>query len=424
MINRLNQDLSKPYLQFLNDINLSSTKSSPSFPQFQTFTPVSSKTKHTGNDRKFFELLPNLLDDFDKDAPQLRQAASEVLADPHGNLIAAYNKDTYIEYHQVLCELLRRFIDSLESLQKFDNAGPMESESFNLYVGRVGLAGDALQRMVGGQIIEVHMKVITTALNKSSRATLDTNQEPEWDEELYRIGSALPMWEAYCEWLRLMVVHFDAVRILITHLSKASFPEVTIKVITAPPPDNTLLPWKELLQNERYFDNGITGSTSTNDIITFLETWLDRQTPQRSSVHVNTVFEDFLKLHSEGTIKEKVDEIIQDLDFMGSCQSPGSEDIVNYLSSTLQSLKDASGEPAPKLISEISDAFRSLRDRALLFTMLKNPLFKGTLHCELTLACFIMPSEIPLAKGYEPIVDELSVSCIVSTLILSFLYPI
>ena len=81
--------------------------------------------------------------------------------------------------------------------------------------------GDALQTMVGGSIIEVHIKVIMIAHDKFHRITQDVNketesEETEQDEELYKISSTLPTWQAYNEWLKLMVVHFDAVCILIS----------------------------------------------------------------------------------------------------------------------------------------------------------------------------------------------------------------
>ena len=38
----------------------------------------------------------------------------------------------------------------------------------------------------------------------------------EQDEEPYKISSTLPMWQAYYEWLKLMVVHFDVVHVLIS----------------------------------------------------------------------------------------------------------------------------------------------------------------------------------------------------------------
>ena len=71
--------------------------------------------------------------------------------------------------------------------------------------------GDALQMMVGGSIIKVHMKVITIAHDKSCHITRDVNEEmeskeTEQDEELYKISSTLLMWQANYEWLKLMVM--------------------------------------------------------------------------------------------------------------------------------------------------------------------------------------------------------------------------
>ena len=81
--------------------------------------------------------------------------------------------------------------------------------------------GDALQTMVRGSIIKVHMKVITIAHDKSRCIMRDVNkamesEETEQDEELYKISSTLLTWQAYYKWLKLMVVHFDAVCILIS----------------------------------------------------------------------------------------------------------------------------------------------------------------------------------------------------------------
>ena len=62
------------------------------------------------------------------------------------------------------------------------------------------------------------------------------------------------MWQAYYEWLKLMVVHFDALRILISFQERVRKP-ITIKIISTPQPDKSLMPWKKLLENERYFHN-------------------------------------------------------------------------------------------------------------------------------------------------------------------------
>lgn len=114
------------------------------------------------------------------------------------------------------------------------------------------------------------------AFDKSLRTMMpDMNQETECDVEIYQISSIYPLWKACCKWLKLMVVHFDAVLILINHMETIINPKVTIKVITTPHLNATLMPWKELLNNERYFDDkapfGAPPGPSTDEIIDFLE---------------------------------------------------------------------------------------------------------------------------------------------------------
>ena len=125
----------------------------------------------------------------------------------------AYNQDTYKEYHLILSNLLEKFRLALDVLYELKD--PHE-KAFKDTMDGIVQVGDALQAMVGGSIIEVHMKVITIAHDKSHCITQDVNEEMEQDEELYKISSTLPTWQAYYEWLKLMVVHFDAMRVLIS----------------------------------------------------------------------------------------------------------------------------------------------------------------------------------------------------------------
>lgn len=135
-------------------------------------------------------------------------------------------------------------------------------------------------------------------------------------------------------------------------------------------------------------------------------------------------FLDFCKTTVHNSTSDSLDGIIKMMEGMGSFQSPGSSDVLKNLIATMQSLKG--GRPEPKLANKIMKNLRSSRDRAVIFGKLKALSFRGSIHCELNLACFMMPQSSELPEEYRQIVDELSVSCtIVSTsmtLILSFLY--
>ena len=284
MLKRLKDPFSNPYFQFLHDF-----KNSSCFPRFATTATPEPKHKHLIYDEAFFcDILPKLLPLLEKKFPQLEQAsASPNRDDP----ITAYNKDTYMEYHQVLVELLRSFKKSLVELNGLKDAYiemkvPMDSNhvtSFNKSMRCALVFGDTLQVMTGSHVIKMHLKIITTAYNKPYHAMVDMDREMEQDEELYQIGNK-PLWQACCEWLKLMVAHFDSVCILFIHVDRIKFCDnsskaycqVIIKVINPPYLEKKSLPWKDLLENERYFDDGVMGSPSTSEIIMFLEQWKSR----------------------------------------------------------------------------------------------------------------------------------------------------
>lgn len=412
MKNRLMDSLSEPYLQFLERIAM--IPSSSTFPPFKNIAPDSLKNKHLSNDQKFFKVLPSLVFISGIVAPGLLQA----LSDPtiFNNPIKAYNEDTYKEYHKLLWKILSLFKSSLENLSKIEDA---HMPGFEDFVKCTVLLGDGLRAMSGGVIIEAHLKVITSAQEKHRCVTLDSNQEVELDEELYEISSTLPPWEAYHEWLKLMVVHFDAVQILSDHMQTAKISEVTIKVISTPRPDKTLLPWKELLNNGRYFDEDEEEGYAVSDIVGFLEKWQMKQSTGQPDVH--EVIKK-LKSYGEGLGSDsdldsrRVDDIIEEMKIMKACESPGYTDTRDKLISDMESLKGVELELALKLskVDEIIIELQSLKDRAAFFAKLEE-IFKGSVHGEVNLGCFMMKG-YKLPEKYKEIVDELSVSCIVSTL--------
>ena len=109
MLKWLKDPFSNPYFQFLHNFENSSC-----FPRFATTVAPELKHKRLIYDEAFFcNILPKLLPLLEKKFLQLEQAS----ASPNGDdPIMAYNKDTYMEYHQVLVKLLRSFKKSLVEL--------------------------------------------------------------------------------------------------------------------------------------------------------------------------------------------------------------------------------------------------------------------------------------------------------------------
>jgi hypothetical protein len=82
-------------------------------------------------------------------------------------------------------------------------------------------------------------------------------------------------WESFHNWLRLMVHHFDAIHVLDNHLMSLNLPlpiDISIKILYLLIPDEHMLPWKKLLENEKYFPPipHTRNQPSAAELVTFL----------------------------------------------------------------------------------------------------------------------------------------------------------
>ena len=86
----------------------------------------------------------------------------------------------------------------------------------------------------------------------------------EFDEELRVVQpfihvegtlTTLPLLTSYMDWLRLMLDHFNAVNILIKHITRPEFPydSISIRILNAPHVDMASLPWWELFTDSTLF---------------------------------------------------------------------------------------------------------------------------------------------------------------------------
>ena len=160
----------------------------------------------------------------------------------------------------------------------------------------------------------------------------------------------------------------------------------------------------------RYFPNWL---LPTSTIIAFLEEWWDGQ--KTGNPHIEAIISDWCSLKPDRVLDSDLDSIIKKMINMKCCQSPGSDDVVEELLSDVESSK--SGKLMLKLFNEITIKLESLRDRALFFRWLGSQKFNRMIHCKANLACLMMLcKDAGLEHSeYKQIVDELSVSCIIST---------
>jgi hypothetical protein len=440
-------------MDFLEDTAAKSASPS-TFPPFQNITLEypSEKLygKYSKNDVELFDdVLPKLwpllqYHNENLKFPRLKQALLDRVAktDP----ITAYNEDTYIEYHLLLWEVLRLFRASLLHLESLDD-NQWRGDGFDNIVSGIAIMGVALQTMAGGNIIRKHFKVITAGHgNIATMPDMPVNEEIQDDDcqrdhDLYRIIDTHPVSEACFKWLKLMIVHFDAVRILANYMNTFKPPKVTIKVIITPNPGYTQLSWKELLGDERYFEKEPPGHPTAKKIIEFIEDLQDAQKLKVDDPVGSTVSDVMMAqlnklLDREDTYLDTyldwnrdARSIYRSMTTMMSKRCLSSENSpfqapLDVILHDIKSLKGVSGtsEVKRQAIKKIIKNFEDLKEDVLSFLKsnfeLKNlpsiSSFKGSIHCELNLACLKMLTNLPKDSKYKHVVSELSVRCIIS----------
>jgi hypothetical protein len=186
--------------------------------------------------------------------PKLMEQAGAATA---GNPYNAYTKDTCIEFHELLCELLERFEEYLKKLAKYLAGDPVEQKSsYQDILLHVVFYGECLHWLVRSDAVTKHLQAIQPLLadpchNKTGDVMMTEQEEEEDDIELASIQpSAIhdssivqPLWRSYLDWLMLVVNHFDVVLILSDHISGPHFPyfSLSIKILTTLPASEAML---------------------------------------------------------------------------------------------------------------------------------------------------------------------------------------
>ena len=421
------------------------------FPEFSE--PPPNRTSQAAKDEELLKVLPTI----HKHLPSLPMSnllRQVELANGQGPY-NIYTEDTRIEFHMLLCELLRLFKLSLDTLKLYHEKETILSEpsKFEPNLSTVLFYGSALQLLSRGSAIDNHLKAIEPLLrdrrrDKSADVKLRMTEEIEEEEVDAELEGTTeqPLWESYRDWLRLMVVHFEAVSVLVGHIAGPRFQsnEIIIKILSAPRSSQEMQPWEELL-NSKYFPVHTPNNApnaSLKDILTSLRTLTKYEGPKTNSVEeVLLNLRALLTPDSENPsepvvgpsdepanapavgLSPKLKKIIKQLQSIKDCNSPARDNCIKDITSTLSNLPSQAAQ-SQESIRGVIHMLQSLRDGAKIFKQLrKNALgkgvgFTGSLHCELVIACLIMlasfiPSTDVQATGMEDILKEFKVSCIV-----------
>ena len=213
-----------------------------------------------------------------------------------------YNKETFIEFHLLLSELLGRFSGGLKALHN-SRAEP-DTDKVIKMLNSIALLGSLLQSMIKGAAIKKHLQVIENFLPDRPNGTKTEGHDKgndkgndkgddEGDKD-NKEGSKpeaearpLPRWKRCSKSLELLVTHFDSAQVLIGFF-KPFGPNlnIDIKVLSQPLPDRELFIWQDLLKE-------IGPPLTIDEIITFLKAVPDDSDVNKTEVPATeTVLQD------------------------------------------------------------------------------------------------------------------------------------
>ena len=383
-----NKHFSVPYLRCL----LKQT----TFP-FVAITSVMPNAGKEHSDQPFINAIPSLAQHTDTQIPNLNLAAKQVQP------IEIYNKDTYMEFHLLLCELLSKFGISLIELGSVQKAKGGLGEILKA-LKKVRVFGLLLRTMVTGSAIDKHLQCIASLLVVDSRKmwTPEPGGSEEADfTEFHRLkpwsirkGKTLFPWESYRDWLRLMIRNIDTPQVLVAYATgwESQPPNpLSITILSPPLPGDEMLPWIKLLETERYFPTR-PGEPSGKDFISFLTKSYVADTPESSKISIRDVTK-LAQAHRDVPADlTKIKTLTQQVK---KCTSVGRKNDIDRIVERLEGLHRFEPKDQPAQILAIVDMLETLTKRAAFYVSLKKgPLccgegFSGKHHCEAYVASLL-----------------------------------
>jgi hypothetical protein len=267
-------------------------------------------------------------------------------------------------------------------------------EAFKNKVSKALVYGYALQRLVKGAALKMHLQTIAPSLKmwnlRKSPTPISTEEElRERDEDIQAVHQSVQDGAAvvtsYLDWFKLLISHFDAVDILVSYVTSRKIDSISINILVAPFVDKKLLPWKDLFGDSTLLPAPAVPGTegkqaSNNEILTFITTALailpkikeaERAWNNRDKRNTTICFQTLKTSNVKSWVKcaEKILVKLED-----------------------DNLSDQTS-------GEITSEIQSLRKSTFFFDALVEPKlssFSGTLHCEACLASLL--AESPLAS--------------------------
>ena len=337
-------------------------------------------------------------------------ALSKQAKKTHDENFQLYTKDTSAEFHRLFIALLDGFGENLDKLvvleakEKVKALSPC-SEEFDNAVKLVVTYGYALHKLAQGAALQMHLQTISPLLELNFRSQvkipmpgLGEEQEQEVDADLKAIQFVIsdkpiknPLQQFYIDWLRLVVIQFDAVEVLVAFFASPNCPYDTISVqlLETSHGGQDLLKWQELLEDDTLFPTTTTmdgsdvidPSTVTNNAI--IE-WLC------SNIGAHELAKPLVGSWSNCGIGP----VISSLKNLQSSKVPGWKESATRALHQLEGLKELPRD-GDKLYPEIYREVLSISQSYAFYVALASKTkdskgdFKGTMHCEACLASLL-----------------------------------
>lgn len=423
-----NRTLSQPYIDSLQKVT-----------EF-SFCEPSQKQPSSDSDQQFIELVHRTTthnSNFVKSFPKISHQAE--LAHK-GEAFQLYSGDTQREFHQLLLNFLQCFGQSLRDLSNSrprlrglahstaTESSTEGSTTFKHHLETVAFTGYALQILSKSSAFRTHLQAISPSLTEHRRALTsmpnwgkeveqEEHKDQDSDEELEAVqpfvvtkGAIVSLWKSYEDWLRLMVVHFDAVDILFQHFARPYLQHQTIslQILVAPPVDNALLPWRELFSTAHFPTKTGNPFITNDDIVRFLDEGISAD-PQALRCRVKGIQSCWNKLDKHAAVKNKyaVRMVKNEVKRLSSCKLSSWSECESKLTDLLDKW-----QPKDALVeANIDNMIQSMSDSTDFFEKLKNTneqSFSGTLHCEACLAS-LLGSETNNTERYREILTQMKV---------------
>jgi hypothetical protein len=272
MIRRMKKPFSVIYMACLQKLD--------TFPFIQTAQNYSNDQPDQERDRLFICSMPSFVKAARHPIPNLERAAKQQPP------VGIYNKDTYMEFHLLLCSLLQDFRDSLTDLVNLQATLKRDLETILKALKKVTIYGTLLMTMVRSSAIETHLRGIEHLLEVDPRklwTPSEVGAEVDTDDADFqrlkpfstRKGKPLSPWQSYRDWLQLMVHYFDSATILTTYIQQFNPPPtIAITILTPPATDKRMLPWTELLKTEHFSRTETPGEKFIEDLEGICQTYV------------------------------------------------------------------------------------------------------------------------------------------------------